>query len=52
MEGGATGDQAFYARCIVLPAGGVLTIQQFAAEAIYDAAAEDREQLLEGLTLP
>jgi plastocyanin len=52
LESGATGDQAFYARCIVLPAGGVFTIQQFAAEAIYAAAAEDREQLLEGLTLP
>jgi plastocyanin len=52
LESGATGDQAFYARCIVLPAGGVFTIQQFAAEAIYAAAAEDRELLLEGLTLP
>ena len=52
LEGGMSADQAFYARCIVLPSvSGVLVIQQFAAEMIYDSAAAQREQLLEGLTL-
>jgi plastocyanin len=52
-EDGTELDQAFYGRCIALPSvNAMLAIQQFAAEIIYDAAAEDREQLLEGLTLP
>jgi hypothetical protein len=53
VEDGTNVDQAFYTRCIALPSVGVvLAIQQFAAEVIYDVAAEQREQLLEGLTLP
>jgi hypothetical protein len=53
MEDGANLDQAFYTRCIALPSvGAVLAIQQFAAEIIYGSAAAQREQLLEGLTLP
>lgn len=45
-------DQAYYARCIVLGPGQILYIEQFAAEVIYAAAAEDRERLLSGLVLP
>ena len=52
-DGGGSIDQAFYTRCIVLPSGdAVLAIQQFAADLIYDSAAEQREQLLAGLVLP
>jgi len=53
MEDGPNVGQAFYTRCIALPSvGAVLAIQQFAAELIYDSALAQREQLLEGLTLP
>ncbi|MBA2596537.1 MAG: PT domain-containing protein [Chloroflexia bacterium] len=50
---GGTIDQAFYARCISLSASGAtLAIQQFAAAIIYDSAATQREELLQGLILP
>jgi plastocyanin len=53
IDDGTTGDQAFYARCIELPSlGAVLVIQQFAADIVYDSVAQQREELLQGLTLP
>ena len=51
-DDGGTSNVA-YVRCVVLPSGdAVLIIGQFATEAFYDTAAEQREQLLEGLTMP
>jgi plastocyanin len=53
MDDGTDVDQAVYVRCVVLPSGdAVLIIAQFAAALFYDEAAEQREALLQGLTLP
>ena len=52
-EDGATRNQAYYVRCIVLEPGvSMLGIQQWSAGAIYEVAARQREELLAGLTAP